>query len=91
MIGVRGFSFAGVAAGIKSKGGFDVGLMVAERTCAAAAVFTRNRVAAAPVGLSKAALARAGGRARAVVVNSGNANALTGPAGHARRAPDGRS
>lgn len=81
MIGVRGFAFAGVAAGIKSKGGPDVGLMVAERPCPAAAVFTRNRVAAAPVGLSRAALARAGGKARGVVVNSGNANALTGAAG----------
>jgi glutamate N-acetyltransferase / amino-acid N-acetyltransferase len=81
VIGVRGFSFAGVAAGIKSKGGPDVGLMVAERACSAAAVFTRNRVAAAPVGLSRATLAKAGGKARAVVVNSGNANALTGPAG----------
>ncbi len=81
MVGVRGFRFAGVAAGIKSKGGPDVGLMVAERACPAAAVFTRNRVAAAPVGVSKAALARASGRARGVVVNSGNANALTGAAG----------
>ena len=81
VIGVRGFSFAGVAAGIKSKGGLDVGLLVAERACAAAAVFTRNRVAAAPVGVSRAALVRAKGKARALVVNSGNANALTGPAG----------
>jgi glutamate N-acetyltransferase / amino-acid N-acetyltransferase len=81
VIGVRGFSFAGVAAGIKQKGGFDLGLMVAERPCAAAAVFTRNRVAAAPVGVSRAALVKAKGKARAVVVNSGNANALTGPTG----------
>ena len=81
MIAVRGFSFAGVSAGIKSKGGPDVGMMVADRSCPAAAVFTRNRVAAAPVGVSRAALAKAGGRARGVVVNSGNANALTGPAG----------
>jgi glutamate N-acetyltransferase/amino-acid N-acetyltransferase len=81
VIAVRGFSFAGVAAGIKSKGGFDVGLMVAERACPAAAVFTRNRVAAAPVGLSRAALVKAKNKARGVVVNSGNANALTGPAG----------
>lgn len=81
MVGVRGFRFAGVAAGLKAKGGPDIGLMVAERACPAAAVFTRNRVAAAPVGLSKAALVKARGRARGVVVNSGNANALTGPAG----------
>ena len=81
MIGVRGFSFAGVAAGLKQKGGPDVGLMVAERACPAAAVFTRNRVAAAPVGVSRAALVKAKGRARGVVVNSGNANALTGAGG----------
>jgi glutamate N-acetyltransferase/amino-acid N-acetyltransferase len=81
VIAVRGFSFAGVTAGIKSKGGPDVGLMVADRPCAAAAVFTRNRVAAAPVGVSRTALAKAGGKARGVVVNSGNANALTGAAG----------
>lgn len=81
MIAVRGFSFAGVSAGIKSKGGPDVGLMVADRPCPAAAVFTRNRVAAAPVGVSRAALAKAGGKTRGVVVNSGNANALTGAAG----------
>jgi glutamate N-acetyltransferase/amino-acid N-acetyltransferase len=80
---VRGFRFAGVAAGIKQKGGLDVGLMAAGRPCPAAAVFTRNRVAAAPVALSRAALRRSRGLARAVVVNSGNANALTGPAGAA--------
>jgi glutamate N-acetyltransferase/amino-acid N-acetyltransferase len=80
---VRGFRFAGVAAGIKSRGGLDVGLMAADRPCPAAALFTQNRVAAAPVGLSRAALARSRGMAQAVVVNSGNANALTGAAGEA--------
>ena len=83
MKAVRGFRFAGVAAGVKSKGGLDVGLMVADRPCPAAAVFTRNRVAAAPVTLSRAALSRSRGLARAVAVNSGNANALTGAAGEA--------
>jgi glutamate N-acetyltransferase/amino-acid N-acetyltransferase len=87
VIGVRGFEFAGVSAGIKSKGGPDLGMMVAERPCSAAAVFTRNRVAAAPVHLSRAALRKSAGKIRAVVVNSGNANALTGRrgAGDARR------
>jgi glutamate N-acetyltransferase / amino-acid N-acetyltransferase len=80
---VRGFRFAGVASGIKSKGGLDVGLMAADRPCPAAALFTQNRLAAAPVGLSRAALARSRGMAQAVVVNSGNANALTGAAGEA--------
>ncbi|HLU65952.1 MAG TPA: bifunctional glutamate N-acetyltransferase/amino-acid acetyltransferase ArgJ [Kofleriaceae bacterium] len=81
MRGVRGFRFAGVAAGVKEKGGLDLGLMVADRPCPTAAVFTRNRVAAAPVLLSRAALRRSGGLAQACVVNSGNANALTGPRG----------
>ncbi|HUS64834.1 MAG TPA: bifunctional glutamate N-acetyltransferase/amino-acid acetyltransferase ArgJ [Kofleriaceae bacterium] len=81
MDGVRGFRFAGVAAGIKQKGGPDVGLIVADQPCAAAAVFTRNRVPAAPVVLSRAALKKNKGRARALVVNSGNANALTGDFG----------
>jgi glutamate N-acetyltransferase / amino-acid N-acetyltransferase len=80
---VRGFRFAGVAAGIKSKGGLDVGIMASDRPGPAAAVFTQNRVAAAPVGLSRAALARSRGLAQAVVVNSGNANALTGADGEA--------
>ncbi len=83
MAEVRGFRFAGVAAGIKSKGGLDVGIMAADRPSPAAALFTRNRVAAAPVELSRAALARSRGMAQAVVVNSGNANALTGPNGAA--------
>lgn len=80
---VRGFRFAGVAAGIKSKGGLDVGLMAADRLSPAAAVFTRNRVAAAPVALSRSHLTRTRGMARVVVVNSGNANALTGATGMA--------
>ena len=80
---VRGFRFAGVAAGIKSKGGLDVGVMATDRPCPAAALFTQNRVAAAPVELSRAALARSRGMAQAVVVNSGNANALTGAEGAA--------
>ena len=79
--GVSGFRFAGVAAGVKQKGGLDFGLIVADAPCAAAAVFTRNRVAAAPVLLSRAALKKSKGRAQVVVVNSGNANALTGDAG----------
>lgn len=80
---IRGFRFAGVAAGIKSKGGLDVGLMAADEPCPAAAVFTANRLPAAPVVLSRAALTRSRGTARAVAVNSGNANALTGATGDA--------
>ena len=80
---VRGFRFAGVAAGIKKKGGLDVGLIAAEAPCATSAVFTGNRVKAAPVLLSQATLRAARGRMRGVVVNSGNANACTGRQGAA--------
>jgi glutamate N-acetyltransferase / amino-acid N-acetyltransferase len=76
-----GFRFAGVAAGIKTDDHLDVGLIAAEGPVSAAAVFTRNKVAAAPVELSRGILARTRGRIRGVVVNSGNANACTGPSG----------
>jgi glutamate N-acetyltransferase/amino-acid N-acetyltransferase len=76
-----GFRFAGVAAGIKQHGGLDLGLIACDGPASAAAVFTQNRVAAAPVELSRALLARTRGKLRGVVVNSGNANACTGPRG----------
>jgi glutamate N-acetyltransferase/amino-acid N-acetyltransferase len=78
---VRGFRFAGVKAGIKKKEGFDLGLIVARAPAAAAAVFTQNRVAAAPVLVSKKHLKKSKGFIRGVVVNSGNANACTGKKG----------
>lgn len=75
-----GFRAAGVAAGLKSSGGSDVALVVNDGPQAAAAgVFTRNRVQAAPVRWSAQVLR--GGAVRAVVLNSGGANACTGPAG----------
>jgi len=74
-----GFSASGVAAGLKASGRADLGLLVAERPAAAAAAFTTNALPAAPVVLGKRHLAD--GRARAVVVNSGQANAGTGPEG----------
>jgi len=77
---VAGFRFAGVSAGIKKRGGPDVALIIADRVVACAGVFTTNLVVAAPVVQSRAALADAS-RARAVVVNSGNANACTGEVG----------
>jgi glutamate N-acetyltransferase/amino-acid N-acetyltransferase len=76
-----GFRFAGVAAGIKPDDQLDVGVIAADGVASAAAVFTRNRVAASPVELSRTILTRARGRIRGVVVNSGNANACTGPGG----------
>ena len=76
-----GFRAAGVAAGIKASGKPDVALLVAARAVPAAAVFTQNAFAAAPVRLSKAHLERSGGAVRAIVVNAGNANACTGARG----------
>ena len=75
-----GFRAAGVAAGLKASGKADVALVVNDGPeHVAAAVFTSNRVAAAPVHWSRAAVAD--GRADAVVLNSGGANACTGAPG----------
>ena len=74
-----GFRAAGVAAGIKANGKDDLMLLAADATCAAAAVFTKNLTVAAPVIVSREHVA--GGRVRAVLVNSGCANAATGEGG----------
>lgn len=77
-----GFSAAGVTAGLKPSGRPDLALVVNHGPDhVAAAVFTSNRVKAAPVLWSQQAVAD--GRLRAVVLNSGGANACTGPAGFA--------
>jgi glutamate N-acetyltransferase/amino-acid N-acetyltransferase len=76
----KGFLASGVRAGIRKKRP-DLGLIVAADGATAAAVFTQNRFQAAPVVLSKAALKSSGGRVRAVVVNAGCANAVTGKEG----------
>ncbi len=77
---VAGFRFAGIASGIKKKeGAIDLGAIVADSPVPTAAVFTRNRVKAAPVVLAAQRLHSL--EARAVLVNSGNANAATGTAG----------
>jgi glutamate N-acetyltransferase/amino-acid N-acetyltransferase len=77
----RGFSAAGVACGIKAKGGLDLALVVSDSPAQAAAVFTTNKAVAAPVVVSRRQLAVSGGRVSAIVVNSGCANACTGPEG----------
>ncbi|MDQ3715140.1 MAG: bifunctional glutamate N-acetyltransferase/amino-acid acetyltransferase ArgJ [Actinomycetota bacterium] len=78
----RGFRAAAVAAGLKASGGLDVALLVNDGpTYAAAGVFTSNRVKAAPVRWSQQVLRT--GQLRAVVLNSGGANACTGSAGFA--------
>jgi glutamate N-acetyltransferase/amino-acid N-acetyltransferase len=76
----RGFSFSSTPCGLK-KAGFDLGLLVSETAAAAAAMFTTNRVQAAPVRVSQEHLRKSRGRVRAVVVNSGNANCCTGSRG----------
>jgi glutamate N-acetyltransferase/amino-acid N-acetyltransferase len=78
----EGFVAAGGYVGIKAEGrGLDLALIVSARPATAAAVFTTNRAQAAPVLVSKEHLAASGGVARAVVVNSGCANACTGSVG----------
>jgi glutamate N-acetyltransferase/amino-acid N-acetyltransferase len=76
---VEGFQAAGLAAGIKKHGGLDLALIVADGPAQAAGVFTKNRVKAAPVLLCQRRLRS--GQARAILVNSGNANACNGPQG----------
>ncbi len=91
-----GFSAAGATAGIKASGSQDLALIVADAgPVPAAAVFTPNRFAAAPVRLSRANLVATGGTgltagyARAIIATSGSANAATGPGGDADQAAIG--
>jgi glutamate N-acetyltransferase/amino-acid N-acetyltransferase len=76
---IPGFLFSGLAAGIKKKGRKDIGLIFSETPAAAAGVFTRNWVKAAPVVLTQKRLER--GYLQAVIANSGCANACTGKRG----------
>jgi glutamate N-acetyltransferase/amino-acid N-acetyltransferase len=78
---VKGFRAAAVCAGIKKNGKKDLVLIVSDTPAAAAGVFTKNRVQAAPVRLDKQRLNS--GECRAIVVNSGNANCCTGDQGMA--------
>ena len=77
----RGYRAAGVAAGIKANKGLDLALIVSDTPAQAAAVFTTNLAVAAPVIVSREHLVRSGGVARAIIVNSGCANACTGAEG----------
>jgi glutamate N-acetyltransferase / amino-acid N-acetyltransferase len=76
----QGYLAAGVSAGIKKKG-LDLAVVFSSQPACAAGVFTLNRVQAAPVILSKENLKQSRGRARAVLINSGCANACTGDQG----------
>ena len=86
---IRGVRMATAAAGIKYKNRTDVLLMVFDEPAAVAGVFTKSRCPSAPVDYCRANLA--GGIARAVVVNSGNANAFTGQKGRAATDLTGKS
>ena len=79
----QGFQASGLHVGVKTHATWkkDVALIVSDVDCAAAAVFTKNVVKAAPIHVDKAHLAN--GKARAIIANSGNANACA-PMGDAR-------
>ncbi len=76
-----GFSASGVHCGIKTSGDADLALIRCEQEANVAAVFTQNRVRAAPIDISAQHLQRSNGRVRALLINSGIANAATGPEG----------
>ena len=77
----QGFRAAGIHGGVKTHAAWkkDVALIVSDVDCAAAAMFTTNKFCAAPVILDREILKN--GKARAIVINSGNANAATGTQG----------
>jgi glutamate N-acetyltransferase/amino-acid N-acetyltransferase len=77
----KGFRAAGISAGIKITKRLDLALVVSDAPATAAAVFTQNLVQAAPVLVCKEHLQKSGGIVRAIVVNSGCANACTGDLG----------
>ena len=79
-----GFEASGLACGIKPSGADDLALVVCGDGAAAAGVFTRNLVHAAPIDICRDHLSRSAGTCRALIINSGCANAATGPVGHSR-------
>jgi len=85
VVAPAGFTAGGAACGIKASGERDLSLVAAAggAAVAAAGVFTQNLVVAAPVVVSRRHLGATGGRAAAVVLSSGNANAATGERGEA--------
>ncbi len=75
----KGFLAGAAAAGIKAKGGLDLGILYSERPCSVAGRFTQNRIKAAPVLWCQRRVAS--GKAQAVIINAGCANACTGEQG----------
>jgi glutamate N-acetyltransferase/amino-acid N-acetyltransferase len=79
-----GFSAGGLACGIKASGAPDLAAIIADKPAAGAAMFTRNLVRAAPIEISEQHLYASHGRVRAIMINSGCANAATGEEGQRR-------
>jgi glutamate N-acetyltransferase/amino-acid N-acetyltransferase len=77
----RGFRFGAAKAGLKKSGRTDFALIVADAPASAAAVFTANRVIAAPLMVDQEHLRATGGKVRVVAINAGNANCAAGQAG----------
>jgi glutamate N-acetyltransferase/amino-acid N-acetyltransferase len=77
----RGFRYGAVKAGLKKSGRTDFALIVADAPASAAAVFTSNKVIAAPLIIDKQHLASTGGRVRLAAINAGNANCAAGQPG----------
>ena len=80
---VPGFRAAGVACGIKKSGALDLAMVASDRLCTAAAVFTTNKIQSPAVTFDRELLRRQSDNIRALVINSGCANAITGAQGHA--------
>ena len=76
---VKGFKVAAVRSGIKKSGKLDLGLIIADKPCKAAGVFTTNKIASCTVDISRDHISN--GKAQAIFVNAGNANACTGKQG----------
>lgn len=79
----QGFRAAGLHCGLKKTTKNDLGAIVCDVPATAAAVYTTNLFQAAPLGVTRHSLATTGGQLRAILVNSGNANACTGEQGEA--------
>jgi glutamate N-acetyltransferase / amino-acid N-acetyltransferase len=77
----RGFRFGAAKAGLKKSGRTDFALIVADEPASAAAVFTANKVSAAPLAIDKEHLRATSGKVRVAAINAGNANCAAGQAG----------
>jgi glutamate N-acetyltransferase/amino-acid N-acetyltransferase len=78
---IKGFNVTGLKVGIKASGKHDLGIIVADDICPLAGVYTTSSVCAAPVKVCRKHIKASGWSGRAIVVNSGNANACTGSPG----------